>query len=688
LRYDSFPNQAYHLAHFAIAFWLLYGLWPRFAFRASGSDRLERWANLFVKTCYFYIVIGYLLVLARLYEVLALVFIVGCVLVFPYLRGSKAKARQRAVDTIRYRFYDALEDGFRLRQRIAAWRGNMLSMLRFRASPNSAAGTAETPVPKRRRKLRRSGGQAAERAPFWAAAAVFGGAAYIRFYDAVTQAAPPLSDSYVALAWMKYIERRILFHDGFYPAGFHITLANLHKFAAIDQLYVLKYTGPLMALFITLGLYFAVSRLSGNRYAGAVAAAIYGWAGYIYLHGEWERQIGTNSQEFALVFVLPAFYFAIRYLQTGKRDVLTALLAACSVAGFVHTVAYGYLALAVACAAGVAVLVSFRQFVKRAIRVAVVGCISAVESASQLLLAKWVGAKANESVNEFIASKIVVPPTALTKWDDIALLGIVLTLIAALSPKKTKTERLPELIAAVFGGIALLFYRYAGALSHSGVIVSRADDLWAIGATFCVGMGLASAWKAVRLLPFRRIAEPLLCAVLLVGLYFAYPLRPIQAYKMEWESEVRQYLRIAAEFRPKKWTMFSQDEGYDLALGNGFHSNLADFLARYDPAAPPAFPTRKGETEPDQHIAPDVFVFQQKHVYRLPKSVGIYEMMLPKYEQTERENAELEAWLEKYEQTHPKPEIYYEDDNLVVYHFQYPVDPLHHPEAAATGKVS
>ncbi|MCY9664234.1 hypothetical protein M5X11_04480 [Paenibacillus alginolyticus] len=687
MRYDSLVNQSYHLAHFAIAFLILYWLLPRFIFQDSSVDRLERLTNLFVKACYFYIGIGYLLVLTHLYEVLAVAFVIACVLIFPYLRKGKIEERENAINNFRYRFYDALESGFMLRQTVANWRGrNVLPFKRFRPMRNSPEVPIDVSVlGKGKRDLRWMVSQLTNLAPFWLLVLVIGGSAYIRYFDALTQASPPLSDSYVALAWMKYIERRVLFHDGFYPAGFHITLAYLHKFAAIDQLYVLKYTGPLMSLFIALGQYLVVSRLSGNRYAGIIAAAFYGWAGNIFLGGVWERQIGTNSQEFAFVFIMPAIYFAIRYLQTGKRDVLTALLAACSVAGFVHTLAYGYLAIGVACAVGTALLLSLRQFGMRAVWVSLIGCISAVESVSQLLLAKLIHASENDSVKDFINSKVSVPPTELKPWDYVAAAGILLTLIAALLPKKTKVERLPELASAVFGITALLFYRYGGHLSHSVVIVSRADDEWAIGSIFSIGMGLASVWKLIAFMPKYRILEPIVCASLLAGLYQVNPLQPIKAIKMEWESGVRQYLRIASEYRPKTWTIFSQEEGYDLALGNGFHTYLRDFYAMYDPTGESNFPTRKGQTKPDKYIAPDAFVFHEKQVYRLPKTVGISTVLEPTYQRREQENALFAKWLEEFEKTHAKPDVYYEDDNLVIYHFKYPVDPLNNPESVVNG---
>ncbi|MCZ8512621.1 hypothetical protein O9H85_09385 [Paenibacillus filicis] len=692
MQYDSFANQLYQLSHYAFAFWLLFWVWPKLAFVDSGNDRLERMSSFFVKACCFYIVLGYLLVLTRLYEVLALIFIAGIIVIFPYLRGSKANIREQAVSFIRYRFYDALETGFRLKQILAKLRGKSeLAVKKYRKYIASGNQTAHESGPRRRIYIWFEA--ILKHAPALLLTGVLAGACYIRFYDVVMHAAPPLADSYVALAWMKYIERRLLFQDGFYPAGFHIILAYLHKFSAIDQLYVLKDSGPVMTLLITFSFYILISRFTGNRYAGILAAAIYGWSGYVFLDYSWERQVGTNSQEFSLVFVLPAVYFAIRYLQSGARDKLTAMLAACCAAGFAHTLAYGYLAMGVACAVGAAICLSFKAYYKRSLWIAVAGVISAAASYAQvflhklIVLSKLTKTVDNDAVNEFLNGRVNVPPVPLTVWDYTAAAAIFVTLLGVIFTRKRREERLPEAAMVVFGISSFFLYWYGGAITHSEVISSRVGNLWGIGATLGMGMGMATLWRALVWIPWRRFWEPALCLVLLIFFLRSYHLQPIVPYKMEWESGVRQYLRIASEFRPKTWTIYSQDEGYDLVLGNGFHQFLQNFVDTYDPHGKADFPTRRGETEPDRNIAPNAFVYQEKTVFRVSESLSFYKKLLPKYEAREKANAEFEAWLKEYMKTHPRPKVYYEDEHLVIYQFTLDKDPLDNPDSIWNGPV-
>jgi hypothetical protein len=686
MAYDSFWNQLYHIAHYSMAFLILFWLWPRLAFADSSGDRLERYINLYVKTSFFYIIIGYLLVLSRFYEVIAISFVVIAILILPFLRSNKAEVRKKALSGIRFRFYDALEAGFLIKHRIAIWRGkNKLTVKRFRTKLDSEAVIKASATGNRLFKyiIRKID----KYASFLLLIFVLAGAAYIRFYDVIKEAATPLSDSYVALAWMKYIERRILFNDGFYPAGLHITLAYLHKFAAIDQLYVLKYTGPLLMLLIVLSFYFVISRLTGNRYVGIITASLYGWMGHVFLMGEWDRQVGTNSQEFAFVFVLPAIYFCIKYLMTGKLNLLTAMLAATSVAGFAHMIAYGYLAIGIICVVAVAVCIDYRRYFRRSLWVALAGLTTAVLSYSQLLLAQLLKAKQNDSVQGFINSKVNVPPSPFHLWDFVAISGLVAALLGVLFIRKSLSDKLPEISILLFGVASALLYRYGGTLSHSEMIYARANDLWGIGGPLSIGIGLAALWKIFQRIPKKKIWEPLLCFVVLISIIYTYPLHPIIGYKMEWESSVRQYIRISSQYLPKTWTIFSQDEGFDLALGNGFHTFLAQFNSIYDPNSPNPFPTRIGETKEDKDIAPDAFVFHEKHVYRVSKTNSIYSVMLSKYEQREKDNADFEKWLITYEKIHPRPEVFYEDENLVVYHFRLSTNPLTTPDAVFNGPV-
>jgi hypothetical protein len=172
-------------------------------------------------------------------------------------------------------------------------------------------------------------------------AAVFAYAVYLRFYDAYYHAAPAMSDGNVTLAWVKYIIQRRLFADGIYPQGFHINMAAVQKFAFINPLYIVKYSGPLNGILIMLGIFFFIYKCTDRSIPALVGAALYGIFGES-LSMDWMRQAASNSQEYGYVFVLPVLYFALRYIEKGDEDSFRTYFAGVSALGLIHAIAYAF----------------------------------------------------------------------------------------------------------------------------------------------------------------------------------------------------------------------------------------------------------------------------------------------------------------------------------------------------------
>jgi hypothetical protein len=507
--------------------------------------------------------------------------------------------------------------------------------------------------------------------PLLLLASVIGCSAYVRFYDAWTSPAPGLSDGYVTLAWMKYVNSRDLFHDGIYPQGFHIFLAYLKKFAAIDSLYVLKYTGPLNGVLICAGLYFTISRFGGNRYAGIAAAALYGLGG-TSLHGaDWVRQAATNSQEFALVFVFPTFYFMVRYLQEGRRQDLLTALAGCAVTGLVHTLVFAFTGLGVGVLLVVGLLLHPRLLWKRMSRLAAGALATVVLSVLPLGLGYALGKKVHSSSEEFLVSQAKVTPPDLTGWDVAALCALAILFLAALLilfARRPAADKIAVWFAALLGAGTFALYEFGGTVTQSLVLASRSGALWVPALSFCIG----AAGCVIARVPLPSVLRDGMQAasILLLGAWLVTltHLTPIVPYKMEWEANVEQYLRIADERRPNTWIIFSQNEEYALSLGVGYHDYIKMLVETYDPTRPPL--TRRGAAEPDPNVPKHIYIFQEKKVFRVAKDNAIYSLLESVYEQREQDNKKLDKWLESYRKWNGDVEVFYEDDHLVVYHLQ------------------
>lgn len=651
--YASFFNQFYHLSHFAFAFWLLFLFLPRYLFRPSGPDGGERFFHRLAGIVLLYIGVGYTLAFIKLYEVLAFL----TVLILIFLRRSLfRKGGSRVGHAASFPgvvFYDALDLGFRLKlfwQRWFSHEGRLMSRGREKFSHFRQDLSSKILL-----------------------LAVLAAAAYLRFYDALIYAAPPLSDSYVTLAWMKYIEERVLFHDGIYPQGFHIILATLHKFSGIDPLYVLKYMGPLVGLLITIGLYFVTSRWSKNPFAGIVAASFYGIFGFIWLGTDWERQAATNSQEFALLFLLPSLYFYSRYLQGGRRGDLWAAWFGYAVIGLVHSFVFLYAGVGLGAFLFAALLFHFRTLGKRVLAAALSGMGAVILSLLPLGLGKLLGREINHGASEFLHSYGDVAFPVLHLWDYAGLTALLLMLLIGLILRFTTHQERPDLFAGMMALFFFLLYELGGHYTGSVVLATRSGSIWALTVPLLLGFAWSYLWSGLRRLKFFSKParfEAILLLILLAGLTYHEKVKPILPYKMEWNAGVEQYLRIAATHRPLTWMIVSQNEGYDLALGNGYHMYLGDFLARYDPNRPPL--TRADSEEPDRGIPTEIYIYHEKKVFRVSRSMEIYQILSPTYERREEENRRFKEWLTAYRQANGEPEIYYEDEVLAIYHISLP----------------
>ncbi|PWK14961.1 hypothetical protein [Tumebacillus permanentifrigoris] len=641
--YTSFGNQLYVLLHFSFALLLLMVWIPKWLFKLPANA--DRWMAGYLRIVFVYIVIGYVLVLLKLFEVLAILAVLGLYASRHYLKRTAQAARMNAFTAIGLMFYEALDVGFQLRQNWERLRARLTRKQvfeRFRARPT---------------------------ATWWTTGAlllVLGVAAYLRFADALTQAAPAMSDGYVTLAWMKYIEQRVLFHDGIYPQGFHITLAYLHKFAAIDQLYVLKLTGPLNGVLTTYGLYFAVSRWTGNRWAGIAAAVLYGLAG-VPLHGQdWIRQATTNSQEFAMVFVFPVFYFLAKYLQRGEREDLWTGAAGLSVIGLVHTLVFAYAGMGLAVVMFVGFVLSLRTMGRRVWNLTLVGAAAVVIALLPFGLGELLGRGLHGSSEEFLTSKVSVTLPDLHLWDGLALAALVPLVLAFLFRRKPFREKVFEFTAILIIAASFVLYYVAPTVTQSLVLATRTGSLWAMAIPFSVGLGLHALFLPLQRMRSLSVWQGIVCVGLVVVCVRQTQLELIDPYKMEWNHGVEQYLQIAEHNRPKTWAVISQNEGYSLVLGNGYHIYMKDFLDRYDPTLPPL--THYGWDQPDPNLPNEIYLYHEKQVFEVSTSNSVYTLLAPQYEQRKQENAKLEQWIETYKSHHAELEVFYEDETLCIYH--------------------
>lgn len=638
--YRDLLHQITQLTRFAAAAIGLYVITPRLLWPELTGDDADRFWHGLVRMVALVIALVYVLVLAGLYEVLGFA---GCI-AFCLLRRcldptERRRFWQRTASLACTSLYDLLDGLIRPVQHIGQ------SLQRVTLSR----------VERCRARLRHPGTAVAD----LLCLAVLGYSAWLRFHDAVLHAAPAMSDAYVTLAWMKYIERRILFHDGIYPQGFHIVLSTLHKFAGQDTLYTLKYAGPLSGVLTVCGIYYATWKFTGRKTAGALAALAYGALG-AWLPLEWQRQASTNSQEFALIFVVPAWYWSHRFLIEGRKSDWWAAFTSYLIIGWVHTLAYLFLLLGLVCLGLAHLCTDWRAAWRRAPPLLGAAAVSVCLAVLPMGLGILLGREFHQTSLQFATSTLAIAPPEITWVDYAPMFGVIVFLMQAVVSKR-RGLIVPAVCLFMLTGAAFGFYQLAGPLSGNAVLATRSNLLWSLILAVDIGVSWSAFCSLVAVSCRRSTMADVPAAVLVCGLTVAL-LRPQppSPYKMQPDNMVEQYLRISGDFRPTEWMIVSTDEGYALALGQGYHMHVGDWLRSY----PATGEWLQSETATGREVmlTPDIFLFRETQIFRTD-----FDHLAELYQRREDEYLQLERWLHEYGSTHDNLSLYYEDNTLEIW---------------------
>lgn len=647
--YSDFGNHFIHMTRYGLAFLIVFVLWPRLLFRGGGEGGLDRLVSGYIKMVCLIIVAGYILVIIKLYEFISL----AAVLLFLTFRnavyrdgrwGGPRELKSRIVTSV----YDVFDGLVHPLQAAGDWGRKRAEYLKgaFYQWFGSFAAAGNTLL----------------------LAAIFVFAAYLRFYDAVVHAAPAMSDAYVTMAWMKYIERRELFHDGIYPQGFHIYLSVLRKFSAMDPLYVLKYTGPLNGVLTTLGIYFAVSRFTGRKSPGIAAAFVFGvLSGFLPM--DWQRQASTNSQEFALVFLLPALYFASSYIKTSKKEDLWTAAACFSVIGLVHSLVFAFLAVGVLCLVASRLMLNFRQSLRASWHISLAGMAAGVLSLFPVAVGLAMGKEFHSSSAQFVIQGTTGVFPQIDTFGQVALAGFILFLVISVLSSRSGKGSSDPLFLTLTGLASSALYLALGPLTGKAVLnYDRMALFWSLMLPVGVGLGWFSIFRLVPWEKVRRPAETILCAGIMVCAVIYLKPSPAMPYKMQYNSVVEQYLRISEEFRPTQWALAASEENYAICLGKAWHLRLSDLLS-FNPGGKPL--ARQVDGREEVLSTRDVFIIMEKNMFRNMVS-GAEKEQEAIYEKRAREYLELGRWLERYRSTHDNLSLFYEDADIQVFRIHQP----------------
>jgi hypothetical protein len=633
------------ISHYLFAFILLFVFVPGVLFKTHYDQLADRVLSKFITMVFTIIVLGYLLTLTKLFEVMSISIVLTIMLITRYWRFLKKFNQKPTISYLMKSLFDLLEGLHYIDRKVV--KGWLFIKINFILVYLKEKYKLESAI------------------EFFSFIVILSISIYIRFFDAIKNAAPPLSDSYVTLAWMKYIDAREVFHDGIYPQGFHIFLSILLKFSAIDGLFVLRYTGPFNAIFITLGLYFMIKKLTNNRIGALIAITIYG---YLLATIQWfpiERQVGTNSQEFAFIFIFPVLYFLIKYCLFNKIQDLYYGMLGTAVIGLVHTFAFAFIGVLI----GVLLICYFIKerkisiaFIKLVLYSLLTVVIALLPIGIGLLIGKDLH---SSSVDYLTASSNKIDFPDLVQIDVISLLCLLTILLLLFKKGMSKNDRFIGLFTILAGGGTFSIYYFGGSLTNSVLIASRSLELWGLLVPFTIGICFSLVCKQLPL-PWSKLPHFIMLVYLCTSLLYFKP-SPIIGYKLEHNANIEQYLKIR-EYQQKSWLMVSNDEGYAVVLGTGFHMQLHDFINTYDPAEKSL--TKIGETKPNEYLPPHVFILLEKNIFKVSNTNSIYSILEPKYKQRQQDFTKLTNWLNEHKAKGFKVKTFYEDANIIIYYLE------------------
>lgn len=636
-------DTVFQFGRYIISFSIVNILLAKIIFSGKRDSVLAGFFENFIKMTLLITVAVYILVAFKIFELISLLLVLSIIIVGKMFYAKPGKKKPDTPREISLWLFDYADGIIHLPKLVKNRSGDFFLKLRKKISNEDKTSFAD----------------------MFIITGVIAYSGYLRLYDVFMNAAPAMSDAYVTLAWMKYINRNILFYDGIYPQGFHIYQSVIQKFSGLDHLHVLRFTGPLSSVLIGLGIYFAVSRFLASRQSGILAASIYGIFNIVLTNSP-DRQVATNAQEFAFVFILPCLYFFWKYFDKKNIKDLYTAGAAFALIGFVHAFAFAFTALGVG-----AVFVSFLicdrgKFFKPALKavyasLAAVG-LSLIPIGFGLALGRGFHGASAEFAFERSLNIGIPEPRIL---DYIVFFSLFLLLMYVFFNRK-KPDVSAKLFLFIFGIATVVMYFFGGVLTDNIVVESRARELYAIilpvivAGAFCVVVHPLSLLK--RREPLRTFIS---FCIIIIAIVYLKP-QPIIPYKMEHNVNVEQYLRIKNGFRATEWLIVSQEEGYALALGNGWHLMTGDFIEGYDPKDGELIGT---DGEQAKLNVPNVFIFLEKNIY------GTYSEMSEleeSYMRRTREKHEIRSWMDDYFEAGGEADLFFEDKNLAVYHIYQP----------------
>lgn len=516
--------------------------------------------------------------------------------------------------------------------------------------------------------------------------AALAAAAFIRFNHSIIHSYYGASDSYVHLAWVKYLGVNEIYKDGIYAYGYHAVLSALSKLTFLDPYFVVRFMGPIAGFMIVLSVYYFTKKSFRSPYVALAAVLIYGiitddrYPSFVW------RQISALSQEYAMIFLLPGLHFFNLYMKNGYNRYFW--LSSCCI--ILTLLIHPYVTVFAVISYMVLYLCHPLKFFnyKSLVKISLAFAVSFLAGVMPVIIGLMSGKKFHSTLGyiqenlQATSGNTFTAPGLLKFSENNPFLVMLITCSFVLfiygvflSFNNNKKE---ESRTYLFSGIIslLLYVMYRAAYFGLPVVLNpyRFGIFMALTTTFtCAGVFNITDFFIKNNKMLKYIKQAATIAVLTVILVFTNHQIP-EGDCFEYDESVNSYLKIKNSFPALNWTVIAPVEQYQEALGFGWHYELQKFARN--------IPTRGQEGDKKLSIPTDyIFIFVEKIPLGSQSALNEddlkREIPAPKGDETalyyrNAENrAAIEArvfyWAEDYMKRKDNMKVFYEGDNLKIY---------------------
>lgn len=540
-------------------------------------------------------------------------------------------------------------------------------------------------------------------------------------------------DEEIHLYWIQSLLKGDIFPSGVYPHVFHTVLAAIVKLFNINAMKMIIYFGGTANILIMTMLYMGLRKIFKSKYAALFGFMLYAIFNIFLGVATYRFQLSI-PQEYAMIFLMPMALFLFAYIKEQQLSdlVFFGLALALSVGTHFYT---GAIAVILAVAIGLTYL--YRIIRKKMLgKLILTGLLSAVVALAPLGIGLATGYELEQSftwgsevikgdiystTSEGVLKEDLEPEEETTLTLDQFVTGakndlekyvvhnvetmyvlvsiILFTLLynlIYLFDKKDDSESEYQIAFAINSLFLLLLILFKSLKLPTIMEPKRLAIYFAYFSPVFLGMPLEIASRFLRhtklkkAMPSMSIGIILASFLLILNFDRVKPLPPF--YYIQTTGTTLANKKIMEEYEDYTWTAISPVNNISLVMGNGFHYELDEFILQQE-----NWHQRKEIYIPTEYVflyiekkpiidygfesVRESFALKNRPEIRKEDALqDLKETSEDNYHYIRERNilmAKAYEWAQVYQDYFPKEaEVYYEDDELIVYRIKQNVNAL------------